>query len=324
MQKVAVVLGGGGFVGHHLARRLAKTGYTVQTVDLPHAEWPADIQTDLTYYNEVAYVMRQCKPQEVYQLATDMGGAGYIFTGEHDAEVMTTGALINLNTLKACVAHKVEKVFFPSSACVYNADLQVFTDNRHLREPDAYPANPDSEYGWEKLFAERLYLAYARNHPSLQVRIARFHSIVGPECTWQGGREKVFAALCRKIAETPDGGEIRMWGDGNQTRTFLHIEDCLDGIQALMAGKASGPFNLGSVELISINDLAAAIMTYAGKTLTIVHEDGPLGVRGRCSDNTAIMRATGWKGQQRWIAPCVRDVYSWVATQVAEAKDDGA
>lgn len=323
MAKVAIVLGAGGFIGHHLVRRLRADGFDVHGVDKGQHEFPVARSSylyDLTDPQLAAAAVEGA--DHVYQLATDMGGAGYIFTGDHDAQVMTTGALINLNVLQACVAHKVEKVFFSSSACVYDQQAQEYTDAYPLKESYAYPANPDSEYGWEKLFSERLYLAYARNHPGLQVRIARFHSIVGDECTWQGGREKVFAALCRKIAEAPNGGAIRMWGDGEQTRTFLHIDDCLNGVRGLMDSAHSGPFNLGSTELVSINQLATMIIVVAGKDLQIIHEPGPLGVRGRCSDNSAIEAATGWKPSINLLTTVER-VYPWVLAQVEQAHEDG-
>lgn len=318
---LAVVLGAGGFIGHHLVRRLVTEGYTVLEYDKHGAEWPCMHRDyDLTVYYDAQRAVAHA--DEVYQLATDMGGAGYIFTGEHDYQVMSTGAQINLNVIRACLQQtRKPKVFFSSSACVYNQFLQQDEsrpDDYTLRETDAYPAHPDSEYGWEKLFSERCYLAAARNH-GLQVRIARFHSIVGPECTWRGGREKVFAAACRKVAECPDGGTIEIWGDGQQTRTFLHIDDCLDGVRALMQSDHTGPFNIGSPELVSITALYWAIAVYARKTVEFRYVAGPEGVRGRCSDNTAMETLVGWR-PTRSIEDAIRETYDWVAGQVEAAR----
>jgi nucleoside-diphosphate-sugar epimerase len=255
---------------------------------------------------------------EVYQLAADMGGAGFIFTGEHDSEVMHNSALINLNMVDTCYRIGAGKIFYSSSACIYPEYNQRDPDNPRCSEESAYPAAPDSEYGWEKLFSERLYLSYHRNH-GLQVRIARFHNIFGPEGSWNNGREKAPAAICRKVAESPDGGTIEIWGDGKQTRSFLYIDECLEGVRRLMDSDFTGPVNIGSEEMVSINELAETVMEIAGKSLTVRHVEGPLGVRGRNSDNRLIFEKLGWK-------PCaplrlgLERTYSWIESQVRNGK----
>jgi nucleoside-diphosphate-sugar epimerase len=254
---------------------------------------------------------------EVYQLAADMGGAGYIFTGDNDAVVMHNSAAINLNMVDVSKDTGVKKIFYSSSACVYPEHIQEQPDNPGLPEESAYPAAPDSEYGWEKLFSERLYLSYYRNF-GLEVRIARFHNIFGPEGTWTGGREKVPAAMCRKIAEAQNHGQIEMWGDGEQTRTFLYIDECLEGVRRLMDSSFTGPVNIGSEEMVSINQLAEMVMDIAGKTLTIHHIDGPQGVRGRRSDNKLIFQKIGWK-PERPLKEGMRKTYAWIEAQVRKA-----
>jgi nucleoside-diphosphate-sugar epimerase len=224
------------------------------------------------------------KFDEVYQLAADMGGAGYIFTGEHDADVMRNSATINLNMLDACYKRNLNKIFYSSSACIYPEYNQMDPDNPKCSEDSAYPAQPDSEYGWEKLFSERLYLSYQRNH-GIEVHISRFYNIFGPEGTWNGGKEKAPAAMCRKVAMAENGGEIEMWGDGKQTRSFLYIDECLEGVGRLMNSQFSSPVNIGSEEMVTINQLAETTMSIASKKLSIKHIPGPLGVRGRKSDN---------------------------------------
>lgn len=313
-----VVLGSGGFIGAHMVKRLKREGHWVRGVDLvqpPFAPSPADefYKLDLTF--ESIFALSGGSIDTVYQFATVMGGAGYIFTGEHDARVMATGALINARVADTAARVGVGRVFFPSSACVYDQAQQASTIATPLTEEMAYPANPDSEYGWEKLFAERMYLAHAKN-TDLQVTIARFHSIVGPEGTWTGGKEKVFAALCRKIAEVPDGGTISIWGDGEQTRTFLYIDECLEGIERLIAAEATGPVNLGSHVSISINNLAYRIASFAGKSIHIQHEPGPLGVRGRTSDHTYLRSLTGWSPTCS-LYHAIAQTYPWIAAQVA-------
>jgi GDP-D-mannose 3',5'-epimerase len=247
-----------------------------------------------------------------------MGGAGYIFTGDHDAEVMHNSATINLNMADACVKEGVKKVFYSSSACIYPERDQLNPDTPGLREASAYPAAPDSEYGWEKLFSERMYLAYQRNF-GLEVHIARFHNIFGPEGTWTGGREKAPAAFCRKVAETPQGGEIEMWGDGEQTRSFLFIDECLEGVRRLMESDFAGPVNIGSDEQISINGLAKMAMKVAGKNLTIKHIPGPLGVRGRNSENSLIEEKLGWRPTESLEAGIAK-TYPWIAEQVGKKR----
>ncbi len=316
--KRILVNGAGGFIGGHLVRRLKKEGYWVRGVDIKRhefAEPPSDefIVGDL---REPDLVRRAVEGiDEVYQLAADMGGAGYIFTGEHDAGVMHNSATINLNTLEFGRKAGVKKFFYSSSACMYPEYNQTDPDNPKCSEDSAYPAAPDSEYGWEKLFSERLYGAYMRNH-GVQVRVARFHNIFGPEGTWDGGREKAPAALCRKVAEAPNGGSIEIWGDGLQTRSFLYIDECLEGVRRLMDSDFPGPVNIGSEEMVTINQLAEMIMAVAGKKLSIKHITGPLGVRGRNSDNRLIQSKLGWKPTCP-LRSGLEKTYSWIATQVA-------
>ena len=294
----ALVCGAGGFIGSHLARRLKKEGFWVRGVDLKFPEFgdsAADefVQGDLRD-PKLCLKLVADGIEHVYQLAADMGGAGYVFSGDHDAAIMHNSATVNLNMLEASRIHGVGRVFYSSSACIYPAFNQTDPDNPMCKEETAYPAAPDSEYGWEKLFSERLYLSYHRNY-GMQVRIARFHNIFGEEGTWTGGKEKAPAAFCRKVAECPDGGEIEMWGDGKQTRSFLHVNDCLDGVRLLIDSDFTGPVNIGSEEMVSINQLAAMIMEVAGKKLTIKHIPGPLGVRGRNSDNDLVRTELGWE-----------------------------
>jgi nucleoside-diphosphate-sugar epimerase len=251
---------------------------------------------------------------EAYQLAADMGGAGYIFTGEHDAVVMHNSATINLNVLEAGRLAGVRKFFYSSSACIYPEYNQLDAANPKCSEDSAYPAAPDSEYGWEKLFSERLYFSYMRNY-GIEVRVARFHNIFGPEGTWRDGREKAPAAICRKVAEAEDGGEIEIWGDGEQTRSFLYIDECLEGVRRLMESPFTGPVNIGSEEMVRINQLAAVAMNIAGKKLTVKHVPGPLGVRGRNSDNRLIREKLGW-APSRPLREGLEKTYSWISAQV--------
>jgi GDP-D-mannose 3', 5'-epimerase len=317
----AIVCGAGGFIGGHLVYRLKKEGYWVRGVDIKQQEFsvlPADDfligdLRDPRFVEEA--IVRQA--DEIYQLAADMGGAGYIFTGEHDAGVMHNSSMCNLNVLDEAVRKGVPKIFYSSSACIYPAGIQTAPNNPGLKESDAYPADPDSEYGWEKLFSERLYLSYQRNH-GIEVKIARFHNIYGPQGTWMGGREKAPAAMCRKVAEIEDGGEIEIWGDGEQTRTFLYIDDCLDAVRRLMSSDFSGPVNIGSEELISINGLAELVGNIAGKKFSIRHIPGPLGVRGRRSDNTLIGEKLGWT--PAWTLHAgIEEAYRWIHSQVTKA-----
>jgi len=319
--KRILVNGAGGFIGGHLVKRLKQEGHWVRAVDIKShefAEPPADefLPGDLRDQPFAAHVLDGV--DEVYQLAADMGGAGYIFTGEHDASVMHNSATINLNTLEYGVRAGVKRFFYSSSACIYPEYNQRDPENPKCSEESAYPAAPDSEYGWEKLFSERLYMAYNRNH-HVPVRVARFHNIFGPEGTWRGGREKSPAALCRKIAEAPDGGQIEIWGDGKQTRSFLYVDECIEGIRRLMDSDFPGPVNLGSEEMVTINQLAEMIMDIAGKNLSIRHIPGPLGVRGRNSDNALIREKLGW-APSRSLREGLETTYKWIAEQVEAAR----
>jgi nucleoside-diphosphate-sugar epimerase len=319
MKKRILVCGAGGFIGGHLVARLKDEGHWVRGVDIKeheHKRTAADdfILGDLREQSFCDKITKDVKFDELYQLAADMGGAGYIFTGEHDADVMHNSATINLNMMECVRKTGIKKVFYSSSACIYPEGIQKEANNPGLKETDAYPADPDSEYGWEKLFSERMYMAYARNY-GIDVRIARFHNIFGPYGTWKGGKEKAPAAVCRKVAEAKDGGEIEIWGDGEQTRTFLYIDECLNGISRLMNSDIGVPVNLGSDELISINDLAKMAMEIAGKKLSIKHIEGPLGVRGRSSDNSYIESVLGWKPCTKLIDG-IRITYQWIEGQV--------
>lgn len=318
--KRAIVLGAGGFIGSHMVRRLRMEGYWTRGVDLKIPEFSASETDDFVIGDlrdpGVWEQVLDTSFDEAYQLAADMGGAGYIFTGENDAGVMHNSAMINLHMAHYGVKHSVKKVFYSSSACIYPAYNQTDPDNPKCAEETAYPAAPDSEYGWEKLFSERLYDAFFRNQ-NLNVRVARFHNVFGPEGTWTGGREKAPAALCRKVAEQPDGGEIEIWGDGEQTRSFLYIDECIEAVRRLMNSSTfRGPVNIGSDEMVSINHMARMIMGIAGKTLSIKHVPGPLGVRGRNSDNHLIREELGWAPSEPLEAG-LRKCYEWISKQVA-------
>jgi GDP-D-mannose 3', 5'-epimerase len=281
--KSTLVCGAGGFIGGHLVKRLVEEGHRVRAIDLKPHEFPPTLAQEFVIGDlRNADTVRAVLPgiEEVYQLAADMGGAGYIFTGEHDAAVMRNSALINLNVLELGRQAGIRKIFFSSSACVYPACNQTEPGRPNCAEESAYPAAPDSEYGWEKLFSERLYAAYSRNY-GVNIRIARFHNIFGPEGAWRGGREKAPAAICRKVAATGAGGELEIWGDGLQTRSFLYIDECIEGIRKLMESAFTGPVNIGSEEMVSINQLAEMVMEVAGKRLSIRHIAGPLGGRSR-------------------------------------------
>jgi len=339
--KTALVLGAGGFIGSHLVKRLKEEGFWVRGVDLKYPEFEPSVADDfiigdlknprvvknvmllesnngefpLEYtYNSPRPFVKHIQFDEVYQLAADMGGAGYIFTGENDANVMHNSATINLNVAKEAVEQKAKRVFYSSSACMYPEHNQLDPDNPNCEESSAYPANPDSEYGWEKLFSERLYLAFARNY-GLQVRIARFHNIFGPQGTWRGGKEKAPAAMCRKVAETPDGGEIEVWGDGLQTRSFLYIDECIEGVLRLTRSDFEGPVNIGSEEMIAINDLAKMAIGISGKNITIKNISGPTGVRGRNSDNKLIQEKLSWAPDYPLITG-MEKTYNWINKQI--------
>jgi len=319
--KTALVCGAGGFIGSHLVKRLKREGYWVRGVDLKHPEYDkseadkfviGDLR-DLRTCTTVLTLDNLAKQfDEVYQLAADMGGAGYIFTGEHDADVMHNSATINLNI--ASLYKKYKKIFYSSSACIYPAYNQTDPNNPKCSEDSAYPAAPDSEYGWEKLFSERLYLSFQRNY-GVEVHIARFHNIFGIEGTYKGGKEKAPAALCRKVAEAKDGESIEIWGDGEQTRSFLYVDECLEGIRRLMDSEFAGPVNIGSEEMIAINDLAKMIIRISGKNLSINHIKGPLGVRGRNSDNKLIEEKLNWKPSTK-LEDGIRKTYDWIKPRV--------
>jgi len=325
--KTALVCGAGGFIGSHLVRRLKQEGFWVRGVDLKYPEFSeteADhfVQGDLRDPSLVSRIMlspnqlsledRENAFDEVYQLAADMGGAGFIFTGENDANIMHNSGLINLNVIYYGIKANIKKIFYSSSACIYPEHNQLDPDNPKCSEESAFPAAPDSEYGWEKLFSERLFLAFNKNY-DLDVRIARFHNIFGPEGTWTGGREKAPAAMCRKIAETDS--EIEIWGDGKQTRSFLFIDECLNGVRKLMDSEFLGPVNIGSEEMVTINELVDIITDISGKKITKKHIDGPLGVRGRNSDNKLIKEKIGWAPSTS-LKDGLLETYDWINKQV--------
>ena len=330
MKKI-VILGGGGFIGGHLGKRLKNEGCHVRIADIKNHEYfdheeicHEFIKCDLTNPQAVALVIpEEC--DELYQLAADMGGAGYIFTGENDANVMHNSALINLNVAHECVKKGVKKVFYSSSACMYPEHNQLNPTNPNCEESSAYPANPDSEYGWEKLFSERLFLAFARNY-NLNVRIARFHNIFGPMGTWKGGREKAPAAMCRKVAMAKSGEHIEVWGDGSQTRSFLYVDECIEAVLRLMKSEFEGPVNIGSEEMITINELAQRAISLSGKNISVKNIQGeeffekygfkcPIGVKGRNSDNKLYRERIGWVVSEP-LAKGMKLTYDWIQSQV--------
>ena len=320
MKKI-VVLGAGGFIGGHLVTALKKKGYWIRGVDIKWHEYnksDADefIIADLRDPKSVELVIDNTI-DEVYQLAADMGGAAFVFTGENDSEIMHNSALINLNVCDTMVKHGVKKVFYSSSACMYPEYNQMDPDNPKCSEDSAYPAGPDSEYGWEKLFSERIFLAFARNK-GLDVKIARFHNIFGPLGTWDGGREKAPAAMLRKVCEAEDGGSIEVWGDGLQTRSFLLVDECVVGVLKLMDSNFSGPVNIGSEEMVSINKLAEVAIKLSGKKLTIKNIDvKQIGVRGRNSDNKLIREKLGWEPSMP-LEKGMSITYNWIKKQVEQ------
>ena len=334
--KKSIILGGGGFIGGHLGKRLKKDGYHVRICDIKKHEYFEHSQIcdefivgDLTDPAVVKLVIEE-GVDEVYQLAADMGGALYIFTGEHDADVMHNSATINLNVARECVVKKVGKVFYSSSACMYPEHNQLDSDNPNCEESSAYPANPDSEYGWEKLFSERLYLSYNRNY-NLDVRIARFHNIFGPQGTWEGGKEKSPAAMCRKVAEENHGGAIEVWGNGKQTRSFLYIDECIEAVLRLMESDFRDPVNIGSEEMVSINELAQMTIEISQKQLSIENLEGeefyakygfkcPLGVKGRNSHNKLYKEKIGWEVSQP-LRIGMEKTYQWISDQVLKKQN---
>jgi GDP-D-mannose 3',5'-epimerase len=322
MEKKILICGGGGFIGHHLARRLHKQGHKVVVVDIKRDNeyaqrddfcdvyLPGDLTTEWVW-NELDDIYHGF--DEIYQLAADMGGAGYIFTGENDFSVMTSSAQINLHAVKWATKWK-SKIFYSSSACMYPAYNQEDPSNPKCSEDSAYPAAPDSEYGWEKLFSERLYLTANRNM-KLNVRIARFHNIFGPEGTYWGGKEKAPAALCRKVATAIDGEEIEIWGPGTQTRSFLYIDECVEAVLRLMESDFIGPVNIGSEEMIAINDLAEMIIKISGKNLNIINVSGPVGVMGRNSDNKLIRQKLNWEPSMK-LEDGIKLTYYWIKNKI--------
>ena len=323
MKKI-LVCGGGGFIGTHLVEKLKQLGHYVIVADLHYpfySESPADkfYVMDLREQKNVRQLITS-DIDEIYQLAADMGGAGYIFTGEHDADIMHNSSQINLNILHEMANKKVKKVFYSSSACMYPAYNQTDPNNPLLAEDSAYPAAPDSEYGWEKLFSERLYLTYAKNY-NIDVRIARFHNIFGPKGSWNNGKEKAPAALCRKVAMCPDGGTVDVWGPGIQTRSFLFIDECVEGMLRIMEGNYKEPLNLGSTRMISINDLVHTIAQLAGKKVNINNIDGPLGVMGRNSNNELIKKEINWAPDEN-LEYGLKITYDWINHQIQKGMKD--
>ena len=341
-KKTALVLGAGGFIGSHMVKRLRQEGYWVRGVDLKRPEYCASHANEFVIgdLRDVSFVKRCVRftgylgnfykdivdkfaePfDEIYQFAADMGGAGFVFTGENDADIMHNSVSINLNVLEEqrklneITEQNKTKIFYSGSACMYPEHNQLDPDNPDCREESAYPANPDSEYGWEKLFSERLYRAYNRNH-GIPVRIARYHNIFGPEGTWDGGREKAPAAICRKVAYLPEeGGAIEVWGDGLQTRSFLYVDECIEATRRLMDSDFMGPVNIGSEEMVTINQLVDTVAKVAGKDVNKIHIDGPLGVRGRNSNNDLIRENLGWDYTQT-LEEGIRITYDWIEGQI--------
>ena len=323
MKKI-LVCGGGGFIGTHLVEKLKEQGHYVIAADLHHPLYSKTVADEFYVMDlrEQENVRRLISSDihEVYQLAADMGGAGYIFTGEHDADIMHNSCQINLNVLDSMVKTNVKKVFYSSSACMYPSHNQEDPDNPLLAEDSAYPANPDSEYGWEKLFSERLYMTYAKNY-GIDVRIARFHNIFGPRGSWNNGKEKAPAALCRKVAMSDNDGIIDVWGPGNQTRSFLFIDECIEGMQRIMESNYDKPLNLGSTRMISINELVTLIALLNGKNVSIRNIDGPRGVMGRNSDNKLISETIGWTPDEDLESGLIK-TYAWIQEQINLNKQD--
>ena len=325
--KKALILGAGGFIGSHMAKSLKQDGYWVRGVDLKIPDFTSTacddfVIADLRDYENVRGAVHISKDEsfdEIYQFAADMGGAGYIFTGANDADIMQNSASINLNTLRAVHEQLVTsgknstKIFYSSSACMYPEHNQLDPDNPNCEESSAYPANPDSEYGWEKLFSERIYLAYHRNY-GIPIAVARYHNIFGPEGTWEGGKEKAPAAICRKVILSD--GEIEVWGDGNQTRSFLFIDECIEATRRLMASDFIGPVNIGSEEMVTINELVAIAAEVGNKLIKVNHIDGPLGVRGRNSNNNLIRKELGWDYSMP-LKEGIAHTYAWIQAQIS-------
>ena len=342
-KKTALVLGAGGFIGSHMVKRLVEEGYWVRGVDLKEPEFSPSVANEFVvgdlrdpkfveraiqfkgylgnFYEKTIPFKATGTFDEIYQFAADMGGAGFVFTGENDADIMHNSVSINLNVLECqrkmneAKGKNQTKIFYSGSACMYPEHNQLDPDNPDCREESAYPANPDSEYGWEKLFSERLYFAYHRNY-GIPVRVTRYHNIFGPEGTWEGGREKAPAAICRKVAYLPEeGGEIEVWGDGLQTRSFLYIDECIEASYRLMQSNFIGPVNIGSEEMVTINQLVETAAKVSGKEVTVKHIDGPLGVRGRNSNNDVVRRELGWDYSQT-LEEGIFKTYHWIESQM--------
>ncbi len=324
--KKILVCGASGFIGTNLIMRHLQTDAEITGVDLCDLKYLSEdqfhfIQADLRDYSFCDELLQNGDFDEIYQLAADMGGAGYIFTGDSDADIITNSAMINLNILRsASTLNKKPKIFYSSSACIYPKSNQNDPKNPYCEESSAYPADPDSEYGWEKLFSERLYLSYARNY-GIDVKIARFHNVYGPFGVWDGGKEKAPAAICRKVAIAEKNGEIEIWGDGLQTRTFLYIDDCLDAMERFMNSDNHGPLNVGSEEMVSINELARIAMKIADKELKFIHVEGPMGVRGRCSHNLKIQQTLNWSPQHS-LARGIEKTYHWIAGELKKMTEN--
>lgn len=329
--RTALVLGGGGFIGAHMVSRLLSEGYWVRAVDLKYPDYGESIANEFVIADlRDAQILPELITlsnsaghfgfDEIYQFAADMGGAGFVFSGENDSDIMHNSATINLNLLDAQVKlnsvleSNNTKIFYSGSACMYPEYNQLDPDNPDCREESAYPAAPDSEYGWEKLFSERLFFAYSRNH-GIPVRVARYHNIFGIEGTWDGGREKAPAAVCRKIALARDGGEIEIWGDGDQTRSFLYVDECIEATRRLMDSDFQGPVNIGSEEMVTINELAAITAKVAGKEVKLNHVPGPLGVRGRNSNNDLMKEKLGWNYDMT-LEQGITKTYTWIKKQI--------
>jgi len=341
--KTALVLGAGGFIANHMVKRLKSEGYWVRGVDIKKpnfSETQADefIERDLSvydnmekviqfkgyhgnFYKEIPYKLITSF-DEIYQFAADMGGAGYIFTGENDSQIMENSALINLNLLRAQsrLNQKYEinktKIFYSSSACMYPEYKQLDVNNPGLKESDAYPADPDSEYGWEKLFSERMFLAFNKNN-NIPIAIARYHNIYGPEGTWDGGKEKAPAAICRKVIKAENSIEI--WGDGEQTRSFLYIDECIEATRRLMQSDFTGPVNIGSEEMVTINQLVDIVCSIENKSLEKIHIPGPLGVRGRNSNNDLVREKLSWDYSLS-LVDGISKTYAWIKKQIVNGK----
>lgn len=329
MKKAVLVFGGGGFIGNHMVNALKKQDYFVRAVDLKLPEFApsaadefiiADLR-EVKAVKESLIFPLEFKLVEIYQFAADMGGAGFVFTGEHDADIMHNSSVINLNLLSEIVKEESKSktdypvILYSSSACMYPAYNQEDPENPNCIESSAYPAEPDSEYGWEKLFSERLYFAFNRNY-QIPIKVARYHNIFGPLGTWDGGREKAPAAICRKVLLAQENGEVEIWGDGEQTRSFLYIEDCIEATIALVRSKSfHGPVNIGSEEMVTINELVNIASRVAGKQVKVRHIDGPTGVRGRNSNNALILRQLGWKPKYK-LEDGIQRTLPWIQGQI--------